>query len=219
MSVQSQSTRLEGAALQREQRKESFTLKEAALYWAGYLSIAKGDLAARAEFEQIYSMLEAAAKSGDLEGVTPTKKTKTMNAGGFVTRWDDESRQVSTTVDVWRAAVATRDALVSYAESVHEHPLFLFPESFTRADDVPQESASVGRRDIQGYIITAVIAALQYDPKAIPPNGKAEIKKACLAVPQYFTDAGFNHCWKSLSSDGKVCMAERDKFKSKSKSK
>lgn len=137
MSVQSQSQRLEGDDLARAQRQQKFTLKEAAIYWAEYLTILPKDAAAIARFRKIFAMLEAAAKSGALQGVTPKQKTKTMNVGGFDTRWD-ERRTVSTTVPVWEAAVVTREALVKYAESENEEPAFLFPsrKPASSAEDV-----------------------------------------------------------------------------------
>lgn len=81
--------------------------------------------------------------------------------------------------------------------------------------EVNPEIATLGRREHQKITILAVIAALQYDPLKIPDGGKARVKTACLTRPELFTDAAFDHAWKTASGDGLIRMENHEKFAQK----
>ncbi|WNB76776.1 hypothetical protein [Methylomonas koyamae] len=50
----------------------------------------------------------------------------------------------------------------------------------------------------------------------IPEGGKGAIKAACLKIPGgLFTESGFDHAWKSASTQNKISVANKDKYLSK----
>ena len=129
MSNQPKSPRLEGETLKLIQQQKTFSLEEAAKYWAGYLEISHGDKQAGAESKVIYNMLEQAAKSGQFgKRVSPGTKYKVQedDADFASTRWDDPPPQ-RVVVEDWHTATVTREALQLFAESKGQNPAFLFP--------------------------------------------------------------------------------------------
>lgn len=128
MFNQSESVQLEGVDLARAQRQEQFTLVEAACYWAGYLTISRKDAAAKTRFAKLSTMLEDAAKAGELGDVKPQTKTEQgTDSGDFAsTRWDDPV-PLPVQVEDWKGATVTRDTLLSFAKSLGDKPAFLFP--------------------------------------------------------------------------------------------
>ena len=57
-----------------------------------------------------------------------------------------------------------------------------------------------GRRDKQINSICHIAKLLEYDLLNIAEGGKAAIKAKCLENTGLFTDAGFDHAWKELTS-------------------
>lgn len=71
------------------------------------------------------------------------------------------------------------------------------------------------RRAQQHQQILNEIAALDFDPMAIPDGGKSAIKKICQADLCLFAHTAFDHAWKSGLKLGLFKMENRDKFAGK----
>lgn len=70
----------------------------------------------------------------------------------------------------------------------------------------------LGRRERQLQKILNEIAALDFDPMAIPDGGKSAIKKICQADLYLFAHTAFDHAWKSGLKLGLFKMENREKF-------
>lgn len=76
------------------------------------------------------------------------------------------------------------------------------------------EPEKLGRRMLQHEVMLAVIAALGYEPMAIPDGGKSKVKSILLDRPRLFTESGFNHAWKEGVASGLFRLANHEKFTS-----
>lgn len=89
------------------------------------------------------------------------------------------------------------------------------PNSSQKDIVVSIETASrsqLTRRGQQHQQILDEIAALVFDPMAIPDGGKASIKKMCLTYKTLFTDASFDHAWKDGLKRGIFRMKNHKSF-------